>query len=160
MQFGYPHPIRLSFFRNPVRSGYGSELQNPVGSRSGNRILFNTGEHGQYQDWLSCRILAIFLNQDWIWIFIFEKIGSAQDHNICLISIMKIVIQDVTNDGGSVFFAIVFIITKKIKMILSVCTHHNQLVLLNRYFFLSKWKYSRICLIRHLKEIRKERRIR
>ena len=36
-----PCLIRLSFFQNPVRSG--SELQNPVGSRSGNRIMFNTG---------------------------------------------------------------------------------------------------------------------
>ena len=31
------------------------------------------GEHGQDQDWISSRILAIFLGQDWIWIFIFEK---------------------------------------------------------------------------------------
>jgi len=30
MQFGYPYLIRLSFFRNPVRSGSGFELQNPV----------------------------------------------------------------------------------------------------------------------------------
>jgi len=29
------------------------------------------GEHGQDQDWISYRILAIFLDQDWIWIFIF-----------------------------------------------------------------------------------------
>jgi len=33
------------FFRNPVRSDSGSELQNPIGSRSGNRITFNTGTH-------------------------------------------------------------------------------------------------------------------
>jgi len=31
------------------------------------------GEHGQDQDWISCRILAIFLDQDWILILIFEK---------------------------------------------------------------------------------------
>jgi len=31
------------------------------------------GEHGQDQDWISSRILAIFSDQDWIWIFIFEK---------------------------------------------------------------------------------------
>ena len=31
------------------------------------------GEHGQDQNWISCRILAIFSDQDWIWIFIFEK---------------------------------------------------------------------------------------
>jgi len=33
----------FDFFRNPVRTGSGSELQNPIGSRSGNRIMFNTG---------------------------------------------------------------------------------------------------------------------
>jgi len=33
---------RVEFFLNPVRSGFGSELQNPVVSRSGNRIMFNT----------------------------------------------------------------------------------------------------------------------
>jgi len=32
----------VEFFRNPVQSGSGSELQNPVGSRSWNRIIFNT----------------------------------------------------------------------------------------------------------------------
>jgi len=30
------------FFRNPVRTGSDSELQNLVGSRSGHRIIFNT----------------------------------------------------------------------------------------------------------------------
>jgi len=34
--------------------------------------LHTRGEHGQDQDWISCRILANFLDQDWIWIFIFE----------------------------------------------------------------------------------------
>jgi len=33
--------IQLSFFQNPVQPGSCSELQNPVGSRSGNRIIFN-----------------------------------------------------------------------------------------------------------------------
>jgi len=42
-QFGYPYLIRLSFFRNPVRYGSGSELRNSVGLRSGNRIRLNTG---------------------------------------------------------------------------------------------------------------------
>jgi len=32
----------VNFFRNPLRSGSGSELQNPVGSWSGNWIMFNT----------------------------------------------------------------------------------------------------------------------
>jgi len=31
------------------------------------------GEHGQDQDWISCRLLSIFLHQDWIWMLIFEK---------------------------------------------------------------------------------------
>jgi len=34
-----------------------------------------------------CRILAIFSDQDWITIFIFEKNDSGQDQDICLISI-------------------------------------------------------------------------
>jgi len=29
-------------------------------------------EHGQDQDWISCRIFAIFFDQDWIWILIFD----------------------------------------------------------------------------------------
>ena len=53
-------------------------------------------------------MLAIFSNQDAVWIFIFEKnwirTGSGywfDFHN----EIFLRVIQDVTNDGGSVFFA-------------------------------------------------------
>jgi len=38
------------------------------------QILLNIGgEHGQDQDWISYRTLAIFLDQDWIWIFILKK---------------------------------------------------------------------------------------
>ena len=33
----------LELFQNTVRSGASPELQNPVGSRSGNQIMFNTG---------------------------------------------------------------------------------------------------------------------
>jgi len=58
--------------------------------------LCGRGEHGQDQDWMSCRILAIFMDldwilifMDWIWIFIFEKIGAGQDQDICLIYITK-----------------------------------------------------------------------
>jgi len=47
------------------------------------------GENGQDEDWISCRILAIILDQDWIWIFILKKIGSGQDQDIRLISIKK-----------------------------------------------------------------------
>jgi len=32
----------VEFFQNPVQSGSGSEVQKPVGSRSGDRIMFNT----------------------------------------------------------------------------------------------------------------------
>jgi len=47
------------------------------------------GEHGQDQDWISCRILAIFLDQDWFGYLFLKKIGSGQDQDICLISITK-----------------------------------------------------------------------
>ena len=47
------------------------------------------GEHGQDQDCISCGTRGIFSDQGWIWIFIFEKIGSGQDQDIGLISIMK-----------------------------------------------------------------------
>jgi len=39
----------IEFFRNPVRSGSASELQNPVGSRFGNRIMFNTARTHVYK---------------------------------------------------------------------------------------------------------------
>jgi len=81
-----------------------------------NSLQRSRGEHGQEHDWISCRILAIFLDQDWIWIFIFEKnwirigLGYLFDfHN----EIFLRVIQDVTNDCVVVFFAMIFIFTKK-----------------------------------------------
>jgi len=37
----------VEFFQNPVQTGSGSELQIPVGSRSGILIMFNTGTHAQ-----------------------------------------------------------------------------------------------------------------
>jgi len=53
------------------------------------RVVWSRGEHGQDQDWISCRILAIF----WIRIGFgqpfLKKIGSGQDQDICLISITK-----------------------------------------------------------------------
>jgi len=62
IQFRYPYRIRLSFFRNPVRSGSGSELQNPVGSRSGNRVMFNTGRG--FSDTIvqcfACHLISVF----------------------------------------------------------------------------------------------------
>jgi len=72
--------------------------------------LYSRGEHGQHQDWISCRILAIFSDQDWIWIFIFEKNWIRTGSGYWLDFYNEIflrVIQDVTNDGGSVFFAMV-----------------------------------------------------
>ena len=53
------------------------------------RLLYTRGEHGQDHGWISYRILAIFSNQDWIWIFILEKNESGQDQDIGLISITK-----------------------------------------------------------------------
>jgi len=58
-----------------------------------------------------------------------KKFGSGQDHNICLIfsnEISLTMIQHVTNDGGSVFFAI-YIHTKRSKNdFVSMCCTHNQ----------------------------------
>jgi len=42
MHVVYPYLIRLSLFQNPVQTGSVSEVLNPVGSRSGDRIMFNT----------------------------------------------------------------------------------------------------------------------
>jgi len=61
----------------------------------------------------------------------FEKIiGSEQDQDICFDFYKKFslrVIQDITNDDGSVFFAMVFIFTKNQNDFVTMCcTHHNQ----------------------------------
>jgi len=72
---------------------------------------------------MSCRILAIFSDQYWIWILIFEKKGSGYLFDLYNeISMMMRVIQDVTNYGGRgrVFFAMVFVFIKT-KTILSLC---------------------------------------
>jgi len=92
--------------------------------------LFNTSEHGQGQDWISCRICMIFLDQDWIWIFIFEtnwiRPGSGYLFDFCNEIFLR-VIQDVTNDGAVVFFAMIFINTKNQNDFGSMCcTHHNR----------------------------------
>jgi len=47
------------------------------------------GEHGQDQDWMSCRILAIFWIRIGFGYLFLKKIGSGQDQDICLISIKK-----------------------------------------------------------------------
>jgi len=40
-----------------------------------NSLQRSRGEHGQEHDWISCRILAIFLDQDWIGYLFLKKIG-------------------------------------------------------------------------------------
>jgi len=75
-------------------------------------------------------MLAIFLDQDWIWIFIFEKIwirtGSGYIFDFYNEIFLK-VIQDVTNDGAGVFFDMIFISTKNQNHFVSMCcTHHNR----------------------------------
>jgi len=47
------------------------------------------GEHGQDQDWISCRILVIFWITIGVGYLFLKKNGSGQDQDICLISIMK-----------------------------------------------------------------------
>ena len=39
----------VEFFQNPIWSGSGSEVKNPVGSWSGNRIMFNTARQASKQ---------------------------------------------------------------------------------------------------------------
>jgi len=47
------------------------KVKNAKGCSGGDVVT--RGKHGQDQDWISCRILAIFSDRDWIWILIFEK---------------------------------------------------------------------------------------
>ena len=83
-------------------------------------------EHGQ--DWIYCRILAIFLDQNWIWIFIFEKnwfrTGSRYLFDFYYESFLT-VIQDVTNDVAVVFFAVIHI-HKKSKWFCRYVLHSSQ----------------------------------
>jgi len=70
------------------------------------------------------------LDQDWIWIFIFEKnwirAGSGYLFDFYNEIFLR-VIQDVTNDGAVVFFAMIFIFTKNQNNFVSVCcTHHTK----------------------------------
>ena len=92
--------------------------------------LHSRGEHGQDQDWISCRILAICLDQDWIWIFIFEKNWIRTGSGYLFVfynEIFRRVIQDVTIDGAVVFFAMIFIYTINQNDFVSMCcTHHNR----------------------------------
>jgi len=70
-----------------------------------NTAVVTRGEYGQDQDRICCRILAIFLDQDWIWIFIFEKNGISTGSGYLFDFYNEIslrVIQDVTNDGAVV----------------------------------------------------------
>jgi len=73
--------------------------------------------------------LRFFLDQDWIWIFIFEenwiRIGSGYLFDFYN-EIFLTVIQDITNDGAVVFFAMIIIFTKNQNDFVSMCTHHNR----------------------------------
>jgi len=93
-------------------------------------MLSSRGEHGQNHDWISCGILAILSDQDWIWIFIFEKnwIRAGSGYLFDFYNEISLrVIQDVTNYGGRVFFAAVFLFTKNHNDFVTICyTHHNQ----------------------------------
>jgi len=99
-------------------------------SDSGYNHRCNRGEYGQDQDWISSRILAIFWIRIVFGYLFLKKTGSGQDQEIGLIFYNEItlrVIQDVTNDGSNVFFAVAFIFTKNQNDFVSMCrTHHNQ----------------------------------
>ena len=69
-----------------------------------------------------------FSDQDWIWIFIFEKNWIRTGSVYLFVIHDKIslrVTQDVTNNGGSVFFTMDFLSTKN-KPILSVCATQSM----------------------------------
>ena len=104
------------------------------------------GKHGQDQDWIYCRILAIFLDQVWIWIFIFEKIGSGQHQDICLISITKFSWERFKMSQTMVllFSLLWFLYSQKIKVILSVgVLHWSQLMIINLcYFIVNIFRWS------------------
>jgi len=92
--------------------------------------MSSRSQHGQDQNWISFRILAIFLDQDWILIFIFEKNWFRTRSGYLFDFYNEIslrVIQDVTNDGTVVFFAMIFIFTKNQNDFVSMCCpHHNR----------------------------------
>jgi len=96
-------------------------------------------EHGQ--DWISCMILAIVSDHVGFGYLFLKKIGPGYWFDFYNEILLR-VIQDVTNDGGSVFSALVFIFTKNQNDFVSMCcTDHNQwLVLLIVNFLPAKWK--------------------
>jgi len=79
------------------------------------------GEHGQDQDWISCRIRTIFSDQVWIWIFMFEKDLIRTGYLFDFYDEISFgVNQDVKNVGGSAFFLCYgFCINTKINIIFS-----------------------------------------
>jgi len=88
----------------------------------------------------------MFSDQDWIWIFIFEKnwIRTGTGYLLDFYNDISLrVIQDGTNDGGCVFIA-VGCIHKNIKSLLSVCaaliTINDSLCYFVVSFFPAKWK--------------------
>ena len=89
-------------------------------------------EHGQDQNWISCRIFAILSDQGWIWIFIFEKNWTRYLFDFYNELSLR-VIQDVTNDGGRVFFAMVFIFTNNQNVFVNICLLHSSQSKIIRY---------------------------
>jgi len=86
-------------------------------------LVCTRGKHGQDQDWISSRILAIFLVQDWIWILIFDKNWIMTGSDICLISITTFSWEWFTMSQIMVLLLSLlwFLYSQKIKMILSAC---------------------------------------
>jgi len=75
------------------------------------------------------RTPAYFLDHDWIWICIFEKkwIRTGAGYLFEFYNeILLRVIQDVTNDGAVVFFAMLFLFTKNQNYFLIMCCTHPQ----------------------------------
>jgi len=74
-------------------------------------------------------MLAIFLHQDWIWIFIFEKKWIRTGSGYLLDFYTEIflrMLQDVTYDGAVVFLAMISIFTKNKNDFVSMCCTIND----------------------------------
>jgi len=68
--------LKLRFLNPTKKSGWKKSGYLYLGSTwplALRQPLQNRDEHLQEQDWISCRMLAIFSGQDRIWVFIFEK---------------------------------------------------------------------------------------
>ena len=119
------------------------------------------GEHGQDQDWMSCKIHARFSDQDWIWIFIFEKKLIRTGYLFDFYNEISLGVNQEVKNGGRVFFLCDgFYIHKKIKIISSgnaaiITVNDDSCYFIVTFFswsgssnmFMSCWYVMLLCLL-------------